>query len=209
MSSIRALFGKGKKLGLGETEIRDLTERVTGKTSLKGHSPQTYDAILDQMGDAPDAPRQDNNPKLNKARALWIAGYNLGIIGDRRDTAMFAFIKRQTGIDHVNWVQSAEDYKRVIEALKNWLHREGFVDWKLPFPEYPNHEDQARVTLAIFRGKNKYRSVHERGPSDPRHNMNCYLAKVGDQPTTRQWYSIQNKMGQQLREMKEQRNGIA
>ncbi len=31
-----------------------------------------------------------------KLQALWIAGYNLGVFRDRRDSALLAFVKRQT-----------------------------------------------------------------------------------------------------------------
>ncbi|MEM7426739.1 MAG: phage protein GemA/Gp16 family protein [Pseudomonadota bacterium] len=60
---------------------------------------------------------------LGKLRALWIAGWNLGVIRDRRDQALFAFIKRQTVIDHPRFLVNADD------SLKAMLRREAGVDW--------------------------------------------------------------------------------
>ncbi|WP_409362078.1 phage protein GemA/Gp16 family protein [Bartonella heixiaziensis] len=57
-------------------------------------------------------------------------GWNLGIIRDRSDKALLAFVKRQTGIDHIRFLRDSDDACRAIEALKGWLQREGGVDWK-------------------------------------------------------------------------------
>ena len=66
-----------------------------------------------------------------KLQALWIAGWNLGLIRDRDDRALIAFVKRQTGLDHVRFLRHGQDATKAIEALKGWLERSGGVDWKL------------------------------------------------------------------------------
>ncbi|MBO6553236.1 MAG: regulatory protein GemA [Roseitalea sp.] len=65
-----------------------------------------------------------------KMQALWIAGYNLGIIRDNSDAALMAFIKRQTGLDHTRWLNDNRDATKAINALKRWLERDGGVDWQ-------------------------------------------------------------------------------
>jgi hypothetical protein len=51
------------------------------------------------------------------------------VVEAREDTALVAFVRRQTGIDHLNWVRDAADAQKVIEALKAWLTREAGVHW--------------------------------------------------------------------------------
>ncbi|CAA0129002.1 Uncharacterised protein [Starkeya nomas] len=48
---------------------------------------------------------------------------------DRRDTALVAFVERQTGIPTLNWVRDAEDANKAIEALKDWINRITPVTW--------------------------------------------------------------------------------
>ncbi|WP_375640671.1 regulatory protein GemA, partial [Bartonella sp. MM55XZML] len=79
-----------------------------------------------------------------KLQALWIAGWNLGIIRDRSDKALLAFVKRQTGVDHIRFLRDSDDACRAIEALKGWLQREGGVDWR-----GKNREDSWRKKPSI------------------------------------------------------------
>lgn len=62
-----------------------------------------------------------------KLRALWISGWNLGLVRDRTDRAMLVFLERQTGVSHVRFL-APEHAHRAIEALKSWLGRAG-VAW--------------------------------------------------------------------------------
>jgi hypothetical protein len=64
-----------------------------------------------------------------KLQALWIAGYNLGLIRNRDDAALLAFVKRQTGIDHTRFLRYHDDANKAIAALQGWLARDGGVDW--------------------------------------------------------------------------------
>ncbi len=63
-----------------------------------------------------------------KLRALWIALHNLGAVRDPRDSAMHAFLTRQTGLPHTRFLREVRAAKAAIEALKGWLTREG-VRW--------------------------------------------------------------------------------
>ncbi|MBX9596068.1 MAG: regulatory protein GemA, partial [Roseomonas sp.] len=62
-----------------------------------------------------------------KFQAMWLALYNLGAVEDRTDSAMHAFLERQTSIPHTRFLQVAADAAVVIEPLKAWLIREGVV----------------------------------------------------------------------------------
>lgn len=123
MTGLPALFGRARELGLSEDELRAVAQGVTGSESLKGHSRQTYIKILNKMGPPVRRPVQANGILAKKLQALWIAGYNLGVIANRRDEAMIAFLKRQTGLDHHQFLRNADDAQKAIDALKLWLRR--------------------------------------------------------------------------------------
>lgn len=68
-------------------------------------------------------------PFAKVLQALWIAGWNLGLVRDRRDAALLAFVTRQTGIENSRFLISAQDSASAVEALKAWLARDGGVAW--------------------------------------------------------------------------------
>ena len=68
-------------------------------------------------------------PYAGICRALWISGWNLGVFDAREDTALVAFVKRQTRIEHLNWVRDPVDGSKVVDALKAWIAREAGVTW--------------------------------------------------------------------------------
>ena len=60
---------------------------------------------------------------------MWIGAWNLGLVRNRDDKALIAFVERQTGIQHLNWLRDAADAAKAVEALKKWMERDGGVDW--------------------------------------------------------------------------------
>ena len=136
MTSTIALIHIAKNdLGLDDETYRDLLERETGKRSSKAMTEaerQTVLAVFRRNGWKPrlkGSRKRLDRPYAAKLQALWIAGWNLGVVRDRRDSAMLAFIKRQTGIEHTRFLRDGDDALKAIEALKDWLHREAGVDW--------------------------------------------------------------------------------
>lgn len=136
-SSISAIHVAKKQLGLDDDTYRAKLQIVTGKTSVKDMTEDERQQVISafrQNGFKPVARRQDGRQKLTgkyapKLQALWIGAYNLGIVENRDDAALLAFVKRQAGIDHTRFLSYAEDANKVIEALKRWMAREGRVDW--------------------------------------------------------------------------------
>lgn len=139
-NSTAAIHVAKKQLGLDDDTYRAKLELITGKSSTKAMTEgerQKVLTVLRNEGFAPinAAPRTDARQKLagrfaKKLQALWIAGWNLGIVRDREDTALIAFVKRQAGVDHVRFLHDPADANRAIEALKGWLQRDGGVDWE-------------------------------------------------------------------------------
>jgi hypothetical protein len=54
--------------------------------------------------------------------ALWQQLADAGKVEDRRATALAAYIKRQSGVDQLSWLQGAQA-AFVVESLKKWLAR--------------------------------------------------------------------------------------
>ncbi|SNY91374.1 Protein of unknown function [Cohaesibacter sp. ES.047] len=152
MSAIPAIHVGLKQLGIAEEDARDLYQRQTGKRSLKVMTSKQHEAVLGElrrMGFSKTNGKKKLEGKFApKLQALWIAAWNLGIVRDRKDSALLAFVKRQTGIDHTRFLQYPEDATKAIEALKSWMRREAGVEWNVE-RWMPDHMQDARYQVAI------------------------------------------------------------
>lgn len=63
-----------------------------------------------------------DDPQSRKIRALWIELHKAGKVDDPSEDALAAFVKRQTGVDALQWAAKAQK-GAVIEALKAWQLR--------------------------------------------------------------------------------------
>lgn len=66
------------------------------------------------------------DPQSRKIRAMWLALHRAGVVKDSSERALAAYVKRQTGIEALDWLKMHEA-DRVIEALKKWAKREGLL----------------------------------------------------------------------------------
>jgi phage gp16-like protein len=57
-----------------------------------------------------------------KIRVLWLELHAAGIVRDPSEASLAAYVKRQSGVDALQWLDSAQA-SRVIEALKQWQKR--------------------------------------------------------------------------------------
>lgn len=135
MNATAAIHVAKKQLRLDDDTYRDLLDRVTGKRSTADMSDQEREKVLAEFRrqgfkSAGTGTRRRLEGKFaGKLQALWIAGWNLGVVKNRDDAALIAFVKRQTNIDHVRFLRDADDAMKAIEALKGWLARKAGVDW--------------------------------------------------------------------------------
>lgn len=134
--SIAAMHVAKKELGLDDETYRAALVRVTGKSSSSAMTEPERQKVLEHFRER-GFKAQSTGPRKRlegrfaaKLQALWIAGWNLGLVRDRDDRALIAFVKRQTNIDHVRFLRHGEDAAKAIEGLKGWLERSGGVDWK-------------------------------------------------------------------------------
>lgn len=61
-------------------------------------------------------------PQDRKIRALWLDLADRGVVRDRSEVALARYVKRQTGIERLEWLDDRQASK-VIEALKLWVKR--------------------------------------------------------------------------------------
>lgn len=147
MSSIAAMHVAKKQLALDDDTYRAALVLVTGKSSSADMTETERQKVLEHFRQrgfktgSTGRRRPLEGRFAPKLQALWIAGWNLGLVRDRDDRALIAFVKRQTGIDHVRFLRHGSDAIKAIEALKGWLARAGGVDWS-------EHTDPADCVLA-------------------------------------------------------------
>ena len=73
--------------------------------------------------------RLPGGPATRKLRALWQSAYHLGLIHDRSDDALGAWLRRLAHLDGDAGPAPA-GLDRPIQALKAWLARGAGVDWR-------------------------------------------------------------------------------
>ncbi|MFD1330235.1 regulatory protein GemA [Mycoplana ramosa] len=207
-SAIAAIHTGCKQLGIDEDGRRAIYERVTGKPSLKLMSSTEQEAVvteLRRLGFTAVDRRANGRQKLTgkfakKLQALWIAGWNLGVVRDRDDAALVAFVKRQTGIDHTRWLTYADDAGAAIEALKAWLRREAGVNFGNTNGYDWLAADGAKIAWAQWRILHPGASMMVRQGFDEAvfkilGRTNFYLAAV----TPKEWQTIMNTFGERVR----------
>lgn len=206
MNTHAAIHVARKQLGMDDDTARDLYERVTGKRSLRAMSEPERNQVVAEFRKRGFKAASNGRKKLTgkyaaKLQALWIAGYNLGIVRNRDDAALIAFVKRQSGLDHVRFLQSAADARSAVEALKSWLTREGGVDWS---------EHQFDPPYALTPGfKIAWAQWRKLGGTVHANSTHQFWKAVADtigrdidfetEPTDKQWITVMNAFGKRIR----------
>lgn len=129
---IAAVHFAAKKRGIEGDDYRDMLKAVTGKRSCAALTLPEMGKVLDHLNGAGRARASGEIAQAGKIRALWISGYWLGVVRDNSDSALRAFVKRQTDIEAERWLRDAAQARKVIEALKSWIARDADVDWGGP-----------------------------------------------------------------------------
>lgn len=130
MSALAAIHAGVRQLGLDEDAAREMYARVTGKRSLRDMSEPERVQIVQHLRRSGFSAGSGGSRRPLSGRyapmfqALWISAWNLGIVRNRDDKALIAFVARQTCIEHLSWVRDSGDAAKAIEALKAWMRRE-------------------------------------------------------------------------------------
>lgn len=129
--AIAAIHVAKRDLGLDEETYRTMLFTVVGKDSLRDMSPAEHNRVLTHMRGkgAPSGQGKLAGPYAAKLQALWISGWHLGVVRNKSDQALLAFVQGRTGIDHTRFLRNAADARKAVEALKGMLEREAGVEW--------------------------------------------------------------------------------
>lgn len=201
MSSERAIYAGVKALGINEDTRRDLYERLTGKRSLRAMSDDEKKTVvreLRRLGFRHKSRRLLDGPYAKKLQALWISAWNLGLTRSRDDKALLAFVKRQTGLDHTRWLRDPAQARQVIEALKNWIAREGGVNWMADSPGFLK-DHSAKIAWAQWALLHPGSSRLDPGPFRSRVAMILRSAVPLDRLNTSDWHEVCNRLGKEVR----------
>ncbi|QIB34768.1 regulatory protein GemA [Ancylobacter pratisalsi] len=141
---IGAIHTLKARAALDDDSYRDILHRETGQRSAKALSRDQAFRVIERLkvlsggserpsrAAAPplaDGALKLEGPFVGQCRSLWIAAWNLGVIEDRRDTALVAFVERQTGIASLSWLRDPLEAAKAIEGLKAWINRVAPVTW--------------------------------------------------------------------------------
>jgi hypothetical protein len=132
---IRSLQATRRKAGIDDEAWADRLARTAGVRSTKALTRRQASSLLEELRKETPRPSAMSGPYAAKVRAMWIAGYHLGVVRDRSDRALLAFVERQTGLKSASWLREASQARRVVEALKAWIFRERGVDLSGPEPK--------------------------------------------------------------------------
>lgn len=204
-SSIAAIHVAKKKLGLDDDTYRAKLSNITGKTSTKDMTEAERQKVLTVFRNDGFEPSQKGlqGKFAKKLQALWIAGFNLGVINDRSDAALLAFVKRQTNLDHMRFLHYADDARAAIEALKSWLKREAGVsygntngyDWleadgaKIAWAQWKILYPDANLLVRKGFDQTVEKCIGEKV---------VYLAEL----KAKQWQTVMNELGKHIRARK-------
>ncbi|SON55790.1 Mu-like prophage protein gp16 [Hartmannibacter diazotrophicus] len=212
---IGRIHGLAKEACLDEETRRDIIAQVAGgKRSSKDLTAAEADDVIRRLevlvggGTSPSVPHSRrgiamDGPFAGKLRALWIAGWNLGVVHDRTDEALTAFVERQTGIQAVRWLRDAVEARKAIEAVKGWLAREAGVDWSTDGGRTREANPRQRVAAA------QWAYIREHANQTPAPSLADFLRRTaGDwqlapvKATDQQWQTVQNALGTIVRTIK-------
>ncbi len=208
-SSIAAIHVARKQLDLEDDVYRAKLVAITGKSSTKDMTEHERQQVLDafrKIGFQPSpgrkvaGRRQLTGKFAKKLQALWIAGWNLGVVNDRDDKAMLAFVKRQTGLDDTRFLHHADDARAAIDALKGWLKREARVAFGNTNGQEWLAADGAKIAWAQWRILNPGADLIVRKGFDAEvysiiGGKRVHLGEVKG----KDWQAVMNELGGRLR----------
>ncbi len=137
VAQTRAIHALQRNLGMTEGDYRGLLKarfKVVSSTDLDARQAGALIEELKGLAGPARAPgrspaRTASGKYAKVLQAFWIAGWHLGVVENKDDAAMLAFVARQTGLPHTRFLTDPADATRAIEGLKAWLSREAKITW--------------------------------------------------------------------------------
>lgn len=198
----RVIYAGFRALGIeDETVQRSIYEQTTRKSRLRDMTVAEQQAVADDLrrrGFVTTPRKHKGQPDMSgryssKVRALWIALYNLGVVKDRRDSAILAFVKGQTSIEAMRFVHHHEDASAIIEALKAIAARAG-VNWS--YKGRAEHELAFGCQIA----RAQWKILHPDAGLEFWLGINQMLGRPGQarEVSKEEWIAIMNELGSRI-----------
>ncbi|EDM3689341.1 regulatory protein GemA [Salmonella enterica subsp. enterica serovar Infantis] len=120
------------QMGIDADTYRQMLLSITGVTSTSTMNPGQLNKVLAAMkakgfvvkpsSKARTTRQLANYPQARKLRALWLEMYAQGIVRDSSEEALRRWVKRETGVDGLQWLEPGMA-SLCIEKLKKWQKR--------------------------------------------------------------------------------------
>ncbi|EJL1650765.1 regulatory protein GemA [Salmonella enterica] len=120
------------QLGIDTDTYRQMLLSITGESSTSTMTPGQLNKVLNAMKEkgfrvkpakkAGTTRPLDDTPQVKKLRAMWLDMHAKGIVRDSSEAALQAWVKRETGVDSLKWLEP-EMASHCIEKLKKWRAR--------------------------------------------------------------------------------------
>lgn len=134
---IRVIHTAKRTLEMSDDIYKATLEGVTGKRSCSDMDAAELSAVVERMRELGFKPKgrkggkyspktrdkQGVKDQIDKIRALWIECARLGVVENRFEQGLNAWVKRMTTVERVDWLVRASDCNRCIEALKAMKQR--------------------------------------------------------------------------------------
>jgi Protein of unknown function (DUF1018) len=191
---IGAVRAAAHRLQLQDDDRKAIQLEVTGKASMSDMDVRELGLVLDrlnrdQKGGYGSSSAFARSPHAAKVKALWWTCHWLGlnVADDPSDAALDAFVKRQTGLDSIRFLNHLSA-PSIIEALKAIAARDGGVIWPLR-----HQHERAAVLVAIW---NKLFDLGKVSGFAPREFVQ---KRYGEVTTDREFDAAIRDMGKMLR----------
>jgi len=181
---IAAIHADAKRAGMDEDTRRAFMKRVCGCESCAQMSREQAKKVILALRRLPGldkpAPRSRAVTVSGKyaglLRALWLDAYHLGAVHNRDDKALIAFAKRQTGLEHTQFLTDGALAAKVVEGLKSIMTREAGVDWAVD--ARPGRERVQAWQRRVLAAQRRKLGIYE-APKIAANELNDEIARLG------------------------------
>ncbi|RQY11139.1 gp16 family protein [Burkholderia stagnalis] len=126
---IRLIHVAKRELAMADDSYRAVLRRVGRKESAADLTIPELEKVVEHLKHCgfkvrskKGARGQAEDEQSKMIRGLWLELADRGVVQNRSEEALAAFVKRMTGVDALDWLSSPQA-SRVIEHLKKWRDR--------------------------------------------------------------------------------------
>lgn len=123
---VRLIHVAKRDLGLDDETYRALLTNCVNKDSTRAMTVPELERVMARMKQCGFRVKRTialaDDDQSKKIRALWLSLHAAGAVRDSSEFALASFVRRQTGVAALQWLDTAQASK-VIESLKQWLAR--------------------------------------------------------------------------------------